>query len=128
MGEEETTPVVPAAPVVEVPPELDADGHPIQVDDDDDEDEQANMSLAAMEAALKPQVLIALDIIADDYVKLSAMQDSRLSATLNEDSSFSAKNEKAYQKQLGVFQNSKTVLAKKTDKTNRYYKKVGLGK
>ena len=98
MSEEETTPVVPAAPVVEVPPELDADGHPIQVDDDDDEDEQANMSLAAMEAALKPQVLIALDIIADDYVKLSAMQDSRLSATLNEDSSFSAKNEKAYQK------------------------------
>jgi RNA polymerase primary sigma factor len=98
MGEEETTPVVPAAPVVETPPELDADGHPIQVDDDDDEDEQANMSLAAMEAALKPQVLIALDIIADDYVKLSEMQDSRLSATLNEDGSFSAKNEKAYQK------------------------------
>ena len=97
MGEEET-PVVPVAPVVEVPPELDADGHPIQNDDDDDEDEQANMSLAAMEAALKPQVLIALDIIADDYVKLSQMQDNRLSATLNEDGSFSAKNEKAYQK------------------------------
>ena len=96
MGEEET-PVVPVAPVVEVPPELDADGHPVQ-DDDDDEDEQANMSLAAMEAALKPQVLIALDIIADDYVKLSQMQDNRLSATLNEDGSFSAKNEKAYQK------------------------------
>jgi RNA polymerase primary sigma factor len=97
MGEDETT-VVPVAPVVEVPPELDADGHPIQNDDDDDEDEQANMSLAAMEAALKPQVLIALDIIADDYVKLSQMQDNRLSATLNEDGSFSAKNEKAYQK------------------------------
>ena len=97
MGEEET-PVVPVAPVVEVPPELDSDGHPIQNDDDDDEDEQANMSLAAMEAALKPQVLIALDIIADDYVKLSQMQDNRLSATLNEDGSFSAKNEKAYQK------------------------------
>jgi len=97
MGEEET-PVVPVAPVVEVPPELDADGHPIQNDDDDDEDEQANMSLAAMEAALKPQVLIALDIIADDYVKLSQMQDNRLSATLNEDGSFTAKNEKAYQK------------------------------
>lgn len=97
MGEEET-PVVPVAPVVEVPPELDSDGHPIQNDDDDDEDEQANMSLAAMEAALKPQVLIALDIIADDYVKLSQMQDNRLSATLNEDGSFSVKNEKAYQK------------------------------
>jgi len=56
------------------------------------------MSLAAMEAALKPQVLEALDIIADDYAKLSEMQDSRISATLNEDGSFSDKNEKAYQK------------------------------
>src|SRR6056297_3621007 len=33
--------------------ELDADGNPIANDDDDDDDEQANMSLAAMEAALK---------------------------------------------------------------------------
>ncbi|MCX8228066.1 MAG: RNA polymerase sigma factor RpoD, partial [Sulfitobacter sp.] len=54
MSEEETTPVVPVAAVEEKKPELDADGHPIQDDDDDDEDEQANMSLAAMEAALKP--------------------------------------------------------------------------
>ena len=46
------------------------------------------MSLAAMEAALKPQVLETLDRIADDYVKLSEMQDSRISATLNEDGSF----------------------------------------
>ncbi|WP_114284840.1 RNA polymerase sigma factor RpoD [Sulfitobacter sp. DFL-23] len=77
--------------------ELDADGNPIAGDDDDDEDEQANMSLAAMEAALKPQVLEALDIIADDYVKLSQMQDSRISATLNEDSSFSDTEETTYQ-------------------------------
>jgi RNA polymerase primary sigma factor len=106
MGEEEgTTPVVPAggAPAEETKtegqPELDADGNPINADDDDDdEEEQANMSLAAMEAALKPQVLEALDVIADDYIKLSAMQDSRISATLNEDGSFSSKNEAAYQK------------------------------
>jgi RNA polymerase primary sigma factor len=105
MGEEEaTTPVapVPGAPVAktEGQPELDADGNAIvaEDDDDDDEDEQANMSLAAMEAALKPQVLEALDIIADDYVKLSQMQDNRISATLNEDGSFSGKNEAAYQK------------------------------
>ncbi|MDZ7708960.1 MAG: sigma-70 factor domain-containing protein [Roseovarius sp.] len=53
-------------------PELDADGNPIaKDDDDDDEDEQANMSLAAMEAALKPRVLETLDRIADDYAKLS---------------------------------------------------------
>ncbi|MDW4497012.1 RNA polymerase sigma factor RpoD [Sulfitobacter sp. D35] len=79
-------------------PELDADGNPIQREDDDDEDEQANMSLAAMEAALKPQVLEALDRIADDYAALSEMQDSRISATLNEDGSFSDKDEALYQK------------------------------
>ncbi|MBV7378296.1 RNA polymerase sigma factor RpoD [Maritimibacter dapengensis] len=80
-------------------PELDADGNPIaQDDDDDDEDDQANMSLAAMEAALKPRVLETLELIARDYVKLSEMQDQRMSATLNEDGSFSEKAETAYQK------------------------------
>ena len=79
-------------------PALDADGNPISQDDDDDEDEQANLSLAAMEAALKPQVLEALDIIADDYVKLSEMQDSRIAATLSEDSSFTKAEETTYQK------------------------------
>ncbi|MDD9921492.1 MAG: RNA polymerase sigma factor RpoD [Boseongicola sp.] len=79
-------------------PELDADGNPIQNDDDDDEDDAANMSLAAMEMALKPRVLEILDNIAKDYSKLSDMQDLRMSATLNEDDSFSAKEEKKYQK------------------------------
>ena len=80
-------------------PELDADGNPLSRDSDDDEDddEQANMSLAAMEAALKPRVLETLDRIADDYIKLSEMQDKRISATLNEDSSFSKKDEAIYQ-------------------------------
>ena len=78
--------------------ELDADGTPIQSDDDDDEDEMANLSLAAMEAALKPRVLEALEIIAHNYGKLSEMQDLRMFATLNEDSSFSEKAEKKYQK------------------------------
>ncbi len=79
-------------------PELDADGNPIAQDDEEDEDEQANMSLAAMEAALKPQVLESLDIIANDYAKLSEMQDSRISATLNEDGTFSQDDEELYQK------------------------------
>ena len=105
MGEEETTPVVPTAanstnaPKAEGMAELDADGNPITSDDDDDdEDEQANMSLAAMEAALKPQVLESLEVIADLYEQLSQMQDSRISATLNEDDSFSDKQEANYQK------------------------------
>ena len=79
-------------------PELDADGNPINNDDDDDDDEQANMSLAAMEAALKPRVLETLDLIARDYGQLAEMQDLRMSATLMEDNSFSAGEEEAYQK------------------------------
>jgi RNA polymerase primary sigma factor len=95
-------PVVPgAAPVAEPAkaetPELDADGNPIASDDDDDEDEQANMSLAAMEAALKDRVLIELERISTDFAQLSEMQDSRISATLNEDGSFSTKDEATYQ-------------------------------
>ena len=78
--------------------ELDADGNPILTDDDDDDDDdQSNLSLAAMEAALKPQVLETLDRIASDYIKLSYMQDSRISATLNEDSSFTETQEAIYQ-------------------------------
>ncbi len=77
--------------------ELDADGNPILSDDDDDEDDQSNLSLAAMEAALKLQVLETLDRIASDYIKLSDMQDSRIFATLNEDSSFTETEEATYQ-------------------------------
>ena len=78
--------------------DVDADGNPISKDDDDDEDDQANMSLAAMEAALKPRVLETLEVIARGFGKLSDMQDARMSATLNEDSSFTSKEEKKYQK------------------------------
>ena len=80
-------------------PELDADGNPLsRSDDDDDEDDQSNMSLAAMEAALKPRVLETLECIAMDYGKLAEMQDQRMSATLNEDGTFSVEAELAYQK------------------------------
>ncbi|OYX41936.1 MAG: RNA polymerase sigma factor RpoD [Rhodobacterales bacterium 32-67-9] len=80
-------------------PELDADGNPIaKADDDEEDDEASNMSLAAMEAALKPRVLEMLEIIARDYTKLAEMQDLRMSATLNEDGTFSLADESAYQK------------------------------
>jgi len=93
-----TAPSAQAAPKAEAEQELDADGNPIAKDDDEDEDDQANMSLAAMEAALKPRVLETLDQIAADYAMLSEMQDQRISATLNEDESFSTKDEATYQK------------------------------
>ncbi|WP_170330878.1 RNA polymerase sigma factor RpoD [Ruegeria arenilitoris] len=94
----DTSAVQAAKPAKDTGPELDADGNPIANDDDDDDDDQANMSLAAMEAALKDQVLTTLERISTDFSMLSEMQDSRISATLNEDGSFSEKDEETYQK------------------------------
>ncbi|NEY91582.1 RNA polymerase sigma factor RpoD [Tabrizicola oligotrophica] len=80
-------------------PELDADGNPIFSEPEEEDDEDgASMSLAAMEAALKPKVLETLDLIARDYDKLADMQDARMSATLSETVRFSASEEAAYQK------------------------------
>jgi len=67
-------------------------------DDEEDEDEQANLSLSAMEAALKPQVLESLSIISKSYAKLHKMQEDRINAALNEDEQFSATQERSYQK------------------------------
>jgi RNA polymerase primary sigma factor len=79
--------------------ELDADGEPIMRADDDDEDDEASaMSLAAMEAALKPRVLETLERIAFDYETLSEMQDQRMNATVNRAKAYSADEEAAYQK------------------------------
>ena len=55
------------------------------------------MSLAAMEAELKPRVLEILDRIASDYSQLSEMQDDRISATLHDGNNFSGSQEKHYQ-------------------------------
>jgi RNA polymerase primary sigma factor len=97
---------VAAAPAKPKPassePELDADGNPIAAnDDDDDDDDQSSMSLAAMETALKPRVLETLELVARDYAKLAEMQDLRMSATLNEEGTFSVEAEAAYQKLRG---------------------------
>ena len=67
-------------------------------DDDEDEDEAANLSLAAMEAALKPRVLESLDQIASDYEKLSEMQDDRMDATMSDAGTFSSGQELEYQR------------------------------
>ena len=81
-------------------PELDADGNPLMgaVEDDEDDEDGVAMSLAAMEAALKPKVLETLDLIARDYTKLAAMQNLRMDAALTVKNRFSAGDEAAYQK------------------------------
>ena len=71
---------------------------PLREEEPDEEDEAGALSLAAMEAALKPQVLETLDRIATDYARLAEMQDNRMSATLNQDESFSTQQEREYQR------------------------------
>jgi RNA polymerase primary sigma factor len=91
----------PRRPAAGAEPELDADGEPIlrsDSDDEDEDDEASAMSLAAMEAALKPRVLETLDLIARDYQKLAAMQDQRMHATVNKTAGYSTDDEAAYQK------------------------------
>ena len=84
--------------VEEKKPEYDADGNLIHSEDEDDEDEdQANVSLAVMEDALKPEVLETLAQIANYYEALAQMQKTRMSATLNVSDKFSAKAEDKYQ-------------------------------
>jgi len=52
-------------------------------DDDEDDDDGANLSLAAMEAELRPQVMEIFDAIASDYKKLRRLQDQLVEARLN---------------------------------------------
>ena len=78
--------------------ELDADGNPISNNDDDEDDDEDNaMSLAAMEAALKPRVLETLEVIAHNYANLADMQDLRMEATMNDTAQFSTNDETEYQ-------------------------------
>lgn len=57
-----------------------ADG---STDDDDDAEEEATLSLAAMEASLKPQVFEEFDQIAASYKKLRKLQEALVEAVLS---------------------------------------------
>jgi RNA polymerase primary sigma factor len=52
---------------------------------EEDFDDEGNLPLSAMEAALKPQVLAALDSIAGLYKKLGKLQDASVEAALASD-------------------------------------------
>ncbi|WCR55372.1 MAG: RNA polymerase sigma factor RpoD [Bartonella clarridgeiae] len=52
-------------------------------EDDDEDDDEVNLSLAAMENELCPQVVETLDFIADTYVKLRKLQDQQVESSLS---------------------------------------------
>jgi RNA polymerase primary sigma factor len=64
---------------------------------DDDFDDESNLSLSAMEAALKPQVLATLDQIAALYKRLGKLQDAQVEAALGAEE-LSTSQERRFQK------------------------------
>ncbi|MHC5307817.1 RNA polymerase sigma factor RpoD [Bartonella sp. LJL80] len=76
-------------------------GGETSTEEDDEDDDEANLSLAAMENELRPQVMETLDFIADTYVKLRKLQDQHVESSLaaHDDGALSPAQEKKY-KQL----------------------------
>ena len=60
----------------------DVGGETIEPDEDDEDDDENNLSLAAMENELRPQVMETLDFIADTYAKLRKLQDQHVESSL----------------------------------------------
>ncbi|MCP4319222.1 MAG: RNA polymerase sigma factor RpoD [Hyphomicrobiales bacterium] len=77
----------------------DVGGEGVSTDDDEDEDDESNLSLAAMEAELRPQVMETFDVIADTYKKLRKLQDQQVEARLAATGTLSPAQERRY-KQL----------------------------
>jgi RNA polymerase primary sigma factor len=68
---------------------------PLPEEEEEDEDE-SNLSLAAMEAELRPQVMETLDQIAETYKKLRKLQDQQVEARLAASATLSPAQERRY--------------------------------
>ncbi len=80
------------------PRDDDEEGAPRPVESDDEEDDLENaLSLAAMEAELKPQVVETFDKVADAYKRLRKLQDQNVENKLKNES-LSPSQERRYKK------------------------------
>ncbi|MBP2236775.1 RNA polymerase primary sigma factor [Sinorhizobium kostiense] len=70
------------------------EGQPIEEEEEDDD--ESNLSLAAMEAELRPQVMETLDVIAETYKKLRKLQDQQVEARLAATGTLSPAQERRY--------------------------------
>jgi len=69
------------------------------LEEDDEDEDEASLSLAAMEAELRPQVMETFDVIADTYKKLRKLQDQQVENRLAASGTLSPSQERRY-KQL----------------------------
>ena len=71
-------------------------GGEARVEEEEDEEDEQNLSLAAMEAELRPQVMETLDVIADTYKKLRKLQDQQVENRLAATGTLSPSQERRY--------------------------------
>jgi RNA polymerase primary sigma factor len=72
-------------------------GEGLPPEEEEEDDDESNLSLAAMEAELRPQVMETLDIIAETYKKLRKLQDQQVEARMSSATgSLSSAQEKKY--------------------------------
>jgi RNA polymerase primary sigma factor len=69
-------------------------GGEMRVEEEDDDEDEQNLSLAAMEAELRPQVMETLDVIADTYRRLRKLQDQQVEARLGDSERLSPSQDK----------------------------------
>ncbi|KKX29476.1 RNA polymerase sigma factor RpoD [Rhizobium sp. LC145] len=71
-------------------------GDAMPIEEEEEDDDESNLSLAAMEAELRPQVMQTLDFIADTYKKLRKLQDQQVEARLSCTGTLSSGQERRY--------------------------------
>ncbi len=71
-------------------------GEGLPAEEEEEDDDESSLSLAAMEAELRPQVMETLDVIADTYKKLRKLQDQQVEARLSCTGTLSSGQERRY--------------------------------
>ena len=71
-------------------------GDGIPMEEEEEDEDESNLSLAAMEAELRPQVMETLDTIAETYKKLRKLQDQQVEARLAQTGALSQAQERRY--------------------------------
>ncbi|WP_404864159.1 RNA polymerase sigma factor RpoD [Georhizobium sp. MAB10] len=73
-------------------------GEGLPGEEEEDDEDESNLSLAAMEAELRPQVMATFDLIAETYKKLRKLQDQQVEARLAASATLSPSQERSYKK------------------------------
>ncbi|MBX4928675.1 RNA polymerase sigma factor RpoD [Rhizobium binae] len=74
----------------------DVGGEGLPPEEEEEDEDESNLSLAAMEAELRPQVMETLDTIAETYKKLRKLQDQQVEQRLSASGTLSSAQERRY--------------------------------